>query len=181
MLHLPVHTTGSLAKLCGVAPRTCSKWFDTGKIKGYRIPGSLDRRMPRESVLRFLAANKMDAILAELEVASSVLLAGLSAPLEQRITELLLPHMPIRTARCLFDLGMCLHDPPAVAVVDLSIGGRVEVLHAIERLTEDTRRVIVLLPECSPEILHMAFDGCSLLQHPVDAAKIAELVKEATS
>ena len=40
-----VLTTGEVAKLCNVAPRTVSKWFDSGSLKGYRIPGSRDRRM----------------------------------------------------------------------------------------------------------------------------------------
>ena len=35
-----VFTTGQVAKICKVAPRTVSKWFDSGRLKGYRIPGS---------------------------------------------------------------------------------------------------------------------------------------------
>lgn len=49
-----VFTTGQVAKLCQVAPRTVSKWFDTGQLKGYRIPGSQDRRIPRENLVTFL-------------------------------------------------------------------------------------------------------------------------------
>src|SRR5688500_1648862 len=39
-----VLTTGKVAKICNVAPRTVSKWFDVGVLDGYRIPGSKDRR-----------------------------------------------------------------------------------------------------------------------------------------
>ncbi len=49
-----IFTTGQVAKLCGVAPRTAAKWFDTGLLKGYRIPHSQDRRIPRESILAFM-------------------------------------------------------------------------------------------------------------------------------
>ena len=49
-----VFTTGQVAKICKVAPRTVSKWFDSGRLRGYRIPGSQDRRIPREHLLRFL-------------------------------------------------------------------------------------------------------------------------------
>ena len=49
-----VFTTGQVAKICKVAPRTVSKWFDSGRLKGYRIPGSQDRRIPREQLIRFL-------------------------------------------------------------------------------------------------------------------------------
>jgi excisionase family DNA binding protein len=54
-----VFTTGQVAKLCKVAPRTVCKWFDAGKLRGYRIPGSQDRRVPRDNLLRFLRENGM--------------------------------------------------------------------------------------------------------------------------
>lgn len=49
-----VLTTGEVARLCHVAPRTVSKWFDTGKLRGYRIPGSRDRRIPLSGLLAFM-------------------------------------------------------------------------------------------------------------------------------
>ncbi len=49
-----VLTTGDVAKICNVAPRTVSKWFDTGQLKGYRIPGSKDRRIPLNELIRFM-------------------------------------------------------------------------------------------------------------------------------
>lgn len=51
-----VYTTGEVAKLCNVAPRTVSKWFDAGHLTGYRIPGSKDRRIPVEHLVRFMRA-----------------------------------------------------------------------------------------------------------------------------
>jgi excisionase family DNA binding protein len=56
-----VLTTGDVAKICNVAPRTVSKWFDTGQLKGYRIPGSKDRRIPVSELIRFMKANNMPA------------------------------------------------------------------------------------------------------------------------
>jgi excisionase family DNA binding protein len=52
-----VLTTGEVARICHVAPRTVSKWFDTGSLRGYRIPGSRDRRIPRKQLLAFMRAN----------------------------------------------------------------------------------------------------------------------------
>ena len=52
-----VLTTGQVAKICNVAPRTVSKWFDTGQLRGYRIPGSKDRRIPLSQLIRFMRAN----------------------------------------------------------------------------------------------------------------------------
>lgn len=49
-----VLTTGEVAKICNVASRTVSKWFDSGQLKGYRIPGSKDRRIPVSSLRKFM-------------------------------------------------------------------------------------------------------------------------------
>ena len=56
---MKVFTTGQVAKICKVAPRTVSKWFDSGRLKGYRIPGSQDRRIPREYLIKFLKEHGM--------------------------------------------------------------------------------------------------------------------------
>lgn len=47
-------TTGEVAKICNVAPRTVSKWFDSGQLRGYRIPGSKDRRIPLNALVKFM-------------------------------------------------------------------------------------------------------------------------------
>lgn len=52
-----VLTTGQVAELCNVAPRTVTKWFDSGQLKGYRIPGSKDRRIPLSELVRFMKAH----------------------------------------------------------------------------------------------------------------------------
>jgi len=39
---MKVFTTGQVAKICKVAPRTVSKWFDSGRFEGLsnsRFPG----------------------------------------------------------------------------------------------------------------------------------------------
>ena len=58
-----VLTTGEVARICNVAPRTVSKWFDSGQLKGYRIPGSKDRRIPVSELVRFMKAHNMPATL----------------------------------------------------------------------------------------------------------------------
>ena len=48
-----VFTTGQVARMFQVAPRTISKWFDTDRLRGYRLPGSQDRRIPKENLIKF--------------------------------------------------------------------------------------------------------------------------------
>ncbi len=54
-----VLTTGDVATICQVAPRTVSKWFDSGQLKGYRVPGSKDRRIPVDELVRFMRSHGM--------------------------------------------------------------------------------------------------------------------------
>jgi two-component system response regulator RpaA len=48
------YTTGDVARICNCAPRTVSKWFDAGILKGYRLPRSQDRRVPHDNLLEFM-------------------------------------------------------------------------------------------------------------------------------
>lgn len=52
-----VFTTGEAAEICKVSQQTIIRNFDRGQLKGYRVPGSRFRRIPRESLLRFMKAN----------------------------------------------------------------------------------------------------------------------------
>lgn len=54
-----VFTTGQAAKICKVSSHTITKWFDSGLLKGYRIPKSLDRRIPEENLVEFLKEHGM--------------------------------------------------------------------------------------------------------------------------
>ncbi len=46
--------TGEVAEICNVASRTVEKWFDKKLLRGYRIPGSRDRRIPIPELVRFM-------------------------------------------------------------------------------------------------------------------------------
>jgi two-component system response regulator RpaA len=54
-----VLTTGQVSRICKVAPRTVCKWFDSGLLKGYRIPSSGDRRIPITGLVRFMKTYNM--------------------------------------------------------------------------------------------------------------------------
>lgn len=51
------YTTGEVARICRVAPRTVSKWFDSKRLGGYVIPMSRNRRIPHTELLKFMRAN----------------------------------------------------------------------------------------------------------------------------
>jgi len=58
-------TTGQVAQICNVAPRTVTKWFDSGQLKGYRIPGSRDRRIPAPELIRFMKIHNIPTDMLE--------------------------------------------------------------------------------------------------------------------
>lgn len=53
-----VFTTGQVAKICNVSQQTIIRCFDRGLLDGFRVPGSKFRRIPRESLIKFMKENK---------------------------------------------------------------------------------------------------------------------------
>lgn len=68
------YTTGQIANICDVASRTVSMWIDKGKLNGYRIPGSEDRRVPHKVLVKWMRDNGLP-IPPEID-APHVLLGG---------------------------------------------------------------------------------------------------------
>ena len=52
-----VFTTGEAAKICKVSQQTIIRCFDSGQLKGFRVPGSRFRRIPRELLHSFMKEN----------------------------------------------------------------------------------------------------------------------------
>ena len=52
-----VFTTGEAAKICKVSQQTIIRSFDSGRLNGFRVPGSRFRRIPRRDLIRFMRAH----------------------------------------------------------------------------------------------------------------------------
>ena len=52
-------TTGEAADICRVSQQTIIRCFDTGRLEGFRVPGSKFRRIPRASLLKFMKENNI--------------------------------------------------------------------------------------------------------------------------
>jgi excisionase family DNA binding protein len=57
-------TTGEAAEVCRVSQQTIIRCFDAGRLEGFRVPGSRFRRIPRQSLIKFMKENNipLDAI-----------------------------------------------------------------------------------------------------------------------
>lgn len=54
-----VFTTGEAAKICKVSQQTIIRCFDSGQLKGFRVPGSRFRRIPRAELYAFMRDNSI--------------------------------------------------------------------------------------------------------------------------
>jgi excisionase family DNA binding protein len=52
-------TTGEAAEICRVSQQTIIRCFDSGRLEGFRVPGSRFRRIPRESLMKFMKGNSI--------------------------------------------------------------------------------------------------------------------------
>jgi len=54
-----IFTTGEAAQICKVSQQTIIRCFDSGRLTGFRVPGSKFRRIPRDELIRFMKANNI--------------------------------------------------------------------------------------------------------------------------
>ena len=180
---MKVFTTGQVAKICKVAPRTVSKWFDSGRLKGYRIPGSQDRRIPREYLIKFLKEHGMPTGDLEDETLAKVLIVAQDQVLVENVKrELPLEKsFKVNVASSGFDTGIQAESfHPDCIIVDFSIG-RSEALQICQNLrkTSDFADVILiaLLPDDGSTT---SFDRSSInetFRKPFDPALLADRIR----
>lgn len=65
LAHKQVFTTGEAADVCKVSQQTIIRCFDSGRLRGFRVPGSRFRRIPREELLRFMRENNIPTDILE--------------------------------------------------------------------------------------------------------------------
>ncbi|MCE9620276.1 MAG: excisionase family DNA-binding protein [Planctomycetes bacterium] len=121
-----VYTTGEVAAICNVAARTVSKWIDCGRLEGYRIPGSRDRRVTRETLERFMRAHGLPLTGFTQSTGEGTLLIVDSDPNTSKILRDVIAQETKRDAvvvRSAFEAGViCERSRPSSIIVDCNIG-----------------------------------------------------------
>lgn len=181
-----VLTTGEVAKICNVAPRTVSKWFDSGQLRGYRIPGSKDRRIPLNSLIRFMKSHGIP-----LEGLMSGDIRILVVDKEQEIVDvvrkLLMEHAAydVHTATTGFLAGLeCERFRPNVILLDLHLDGNDgRQVCATIRKQEDLQisKVIGMSGKLTDGQTHQlraaGFDG--ILKKPFNIKQVIKVIEDA--
>ena len=183
-----VLTTGEVARICNVAPRTVSKWFDRGQLKGYRIPGSKDRRIPVSELTRFMKAHNMPA--AAIPVGKiRVLIADSNQEAASSLAETLRTRADyeVQTVRSNFETGMVAQKfAPHVLLINLLAEdiNAADICSAIRADGElQTIRIIALANRLSDSeasaLLQKGFDGC--ISDSDDITEVVRKIEEATA
>lgn len=177
-----IFTTGQVAKICKVAPRTVSKWFDSGRLRGYRIPGSQDRRIPREHLIRFLKEHGMPLGELEDEAMGKLLLVGVDPSTRAGLNEVMGPEdFKTELAASGFEAGIqaeSLH--PDCVVIDFGMG-RNEALMIAQNLKKNPDYAdTVLIALLTDDDNASGFDRTifnETFRKPFDSALLAERIR----
>jgi excisionase family DNA binding protein len=118
-----VFTTGEAAKICKVSQQTIIRCFDSGQLKGFRVPGSRFRRIPREQLYAFMRDNGIPTDALE-SGKRKVLIVDDDQELVELIVDVLTKdgRFETRAVNNGFDAGMMVKDyHPDLIVLDVML------------------------------------------------------------
>lgn len=118
-----VFTTGEAAKICKVSQQTIIRCFDSGQLKGFRVPGSRFRRIPRDLLFAFMKENGIPTDALESGKRRVLIVDD-----DEELVELLADvferdgRFDIRTTNNGFDAGMLVKEfRPDVVILDVML------------------------------------------------------------
>jgi len=102
-----VFTTGEVAEICKLSQQTVIRCFDSGRLRGYRVPGSRFRRIPRDALIQFMKEHNIP--LDQFETGKTrVLVVDDDPAIVEMLVELLERdgRFEVQTAATGFDAGL---------------------------------------------------------------------------
>ncbi len=182
-----VFTTGEVAEICQISQQTVIRCFDNGRLKGFRVPGSRFRRVPRDSLLQFMKDNGIP--LARLQRGKRrVLVVDDDPDIVEMLTDLLQAdgRFEVKTASTGYDAGLLTRQfNPDIMILDYllpDINGNV-VLASVRKDPELAHMKIILVSGVvnQEEVDALLAAGANdFIKKPFDIdhliARVAELV-----
>ena len=188
-----VFTTGEAAKICKVSQQTIIRCFDNGTLKGFRVPGSRFRRIPRDQLFQFMKDNNIPTDALESGKRKILIVDD-----DEELVELLVDvferdgRFEIRVANNGFDAGMMVKEfRPDLVVLDVmlpDINGK-EVCQKIrsDETMESVRIICIsgmveqdkiedLRVAGANDFMHKPFTVDSLLDRACDLLEIERVV-----
>ncbi len=176
-----VFTTGEAAKVCKVSQQTIIRCFDNGQLKGFRVPGSKFRRIPREALYKFMKDNQIPTDALE-SGKRKVLVVDDEPEIVEIITQGLLDdgRFEIKVAANGFDAGMMVKEyRPDLIVLDVNlpdINGK-EVCHRVraDQNLEEVRIICISGEVMEDRIQELKLAGADdFVQKPFDVDVLIE-------
>ncbi|GBD36278.1 DNA-binding response regulator MtrA [bacterium HR36] len=118
-----VFTTGEAAKICKVSQQTIIRCFDNGQLKGFRVPGSRFRRIPRDALYKFMKEHGIPTDALE-SGKRKILVVDDDPDLVELISRVLEKdgRFEVKVARNGFDAGMLVKEyQPDLIVLDVML------------------------------------------------------------
>jgi two-component system, OmpR family, response regulator len=176
-----VFTTGEAAKICKVSQQTIIRCFDNGSLKGFRVPGSKFRRIPRDQLVAFMRDNNIPTDALESGKRKLLVVDD-----DQELVDLMVDAFErtvlfdIRTANNGFDAGMLVKEfRPDLVVLDImlpDINGR-EVCQRVrnDNTLESTKIICISGMVEADKVADLRAAGANdFMQKPFDLDKLVE-------
>lgn len=180
-----VFTTGEVAEICKVSQQTVIRCFDNGRLRGFRVPGSRFRRIPRDSLIQFMKENNIP--LDQLEMGKKrVLVVDDDPAIVEMLVELLERdgRFEVQTAATGFDAGLRTKEfRPDLIVLDFllpDINGNA-VLRSIrsDETMKDVRIIMVSGQVNRDEVQNLLKAGADdFLQKPFSIEQLVRRITE---
>ncbi|AQT68168.1 Transcriptional regulatory protein BaeR [Anaerohalosphaera lusitana] len=176
-------TTGEAAEICSLSQQTIIRCFDSGRLGGFRIPGSKFRRIPRESLVKFMKEN--DIPLDSIDTGKKkVLIVDDDTEIVELMVDVLTRdgRFDIKTASSGYDAGLLTQQfQPDVIILDYmlpDVNGNI-VCQTIKRNPDfdDTRIIIVSGVVDEDEIQDLLDAGAeSFMKKPFSIGELVERI-----
>jgi len=183
-----VFTTGEVADICKISQQTVIRCFDSGRLKGFRVPGSRFRRITRDALVAFMKSNNIP--LENLESGKKrVLVVDDDAAIVEMLQDILTRdgRFEVKSAATGFDAGVMTKEfRPDILLLDFmlpDINGNV----VCQRIRNDPdlehTKIIIVSGAVSPaEVEGLKAAGADdFIQKPFDIDKLVNRMVELLS
>ncbi|MGN6505705.1 MAG: response regulator [Tepidisphaeraceae bacterium] len=180
-----IFTTGEAADICKVSQQTIIRCFDSGRLKGFRVPGSRFRRIPRDALIQFMRDNGIppDALASG---KAKILVVDDDPEIVELFVDVLERdgRFEVQTAATGYDAGMVTHAfHPDLIILDYmlpDVNGNVvcRTIRAKEEFA-DTKIIIVSGVVNQDEIDELMQAGADdFVKKPFNIEKLIQRIKE---
>ena len=180
-----VFTTGEVANVCKVSQQTVIRCFDSGRLQGFRVPGSRFRRIPRDSLITFMKTNGIP--LDHLESGKKrILVVDDDAAIIDMFTELLERdgRFEVKTASTGYDAGLLTEQfKPDIMLLDFklpNINGNVVCRTVRSNPSFEQMKIIIISGVADPDEVNelLASGANEFIRKPFDINSVIDRISD---